>query len=214
MMMDPANCRLVQASGHVFPVMAVTSGLTAKVITGDKLLHASSSSSSGPASVAVDVKVPSGFSAAAMSAGIGASTPSHSPAVHQQTGPPSAVPAKLQEQAVISSVSPTLVSKLTLFFQLLLQWYKVVLNPSKVLPNTSTRVEHHLQTRFPPIASPFCQLDAQKLAAAKAELTALEDDRIIRRSNSPWASPLHKVKKPDRSWRCYGEYSWPTRCRT
>jgi hypothetical protein len=44
-----------------------------------------------------------------------------------------------------------------------------VVNPSKILPQTSHRVEHHLETKGPLIASPFCRLDAQKLAASKAE---------------------------------------------
>jgi hypothetical protein len=80
------------------------------------------------------------------------------------------------------------------------------LTPSKVLPQTSHRVEHHLETRGPPIASPFRRLDMEKLVAAKAEFAALERDGIIRRSSSPWASPLHMVKKPDGSWRCCGDY--------
>ncbi len=80
------------------------------------------------------------------------------------------------------------------------------MNPSKVLPQTSHGVEHHLETRGPPIASPFRRLDAQKLAVAKADFAALERDGITRRSSSPWASPLHMVKKQDRSWRCCGDY--------
>jgi hypothetical protein len=60
-----------------------------------------------------------------------------------------------------------------------------------------------LETRGPPIASPFRRLDTEKLAAAKAEFAALERDGII---SSPWASPLHMVKKPDGSWRCCGDY--------
>jgi hypothetical protein len=52
----------------------------------------------------------------------------------------------------------------------------------------------------------FRRLDAQKLAAVKAEFVALERDGIIRLSSSPWASPLHMVKKPDGSWRCCGYY--------
>ncbi len=31
-------------------------------------------------------------------------------------------------------------------------------------------------------------------------------DGIIRHSSSPWASPLHKEKKPDGSWQCCGDY--------
>jgi hypothetical protein len=34
----------------------------------------------------------------------------------------------------------------------------------------------------------------------------LERDGIISWSSSPWASPLHMVKKPDGSWRCCGDY--------
>jgi hypothetical protein len=79
-------------------------------------------------------------------------------------------------------------------------------NPSKVLPQTSHSLEHHLETRGPPINSPFHRLDAQKLAAVKAEFAALKRDGIIQWSSSPWTSPLHMVKKPDRSWRCCGDY--------
>jgi hypothetical protein len=88
---------------------------------------------------------------------------------------------------------------LPLFFQLLLPRYEDVVNPSKVLLQTSHCVEHHLETRGPLIASPFHRLDAQKLAAA-----ALKHDWIIWQSSSPWASPLHMVKKPDGSWHCCG----------
>ena len=48
-----------------------------------------------------------------------------------------------------------------------------------------------METRGPPIASPFRRLDTEKLAVAKAEFAALERDGIIRRSSSPWVSPLH-----------------------
>jgi hypothetical protein len=93
-----------------------------------------------------------------------------------------------------------------LFFQLLLQRYEDVVNPSKVLPQTSHGVEHHLETRSPPIASPFRRLDGQKLVVVKADFAALEPDGIIPWSSSPWVSPLHMVKKPDGSWFRCGDY--------
>ncbi len=110
------------------------------------------------------------------------------------------------QRNAVSAVRPISTGKLPLFFQLLLQRFEDVVNPSKVLPQTSHGVEHHLETRGPPIASPFRWLNTEKLVAAKAEFAALERDGIIRRSSSPWASPLHMVKKPVGSWRRCGDY--------
>jgi hypothetical protein len=67
-------------------------------------------------------------------------------------------------------------------------------------------VVHHILTSGPPIASKFRKLDSQKLKAAKAEFKQLEEDGIVQRSTSPWASPLHMVEKSDGSWRPCGDF--------
>ena len=67
-------------------------------------------------------------------------------------------------------------------------------------------VQHHIVTEGPPVFAKARRLDPEKLAAAKAEFAAMEKAGIIRRSDSPWASPLHLVRKPDGSWRPTGDY--------
>ena len=59
---------------------------------------------------------------------------------------------------------------------------------------------HHITTTGPPLTAKARRLSPDKLAAAKAEFAAMEKAGVIRRSNSPWASPLHLVMKPDVSW--------------
>ena len=73
-------------------------------------------------------------------------------------------------------------------------------------PDPAHGVFHHILTEGPPIAAKARRLDAEKLAAAKAEFASMEAAGIIRRTDSPWSSPLHLVKKADGSWRPTGDY--------
>ncbi|KAJ8362062.1 hypothetical protein AAFF_G00399970 [Aldrovandia affinis] len=56
-------------------------------------------------------------------------------------------------------------------------------------------VDHFIATTGPPVHARARRLDPQKLAVAKAEFDSMERLGIVRRSSSPWASPLHLVPK-------------------
>ncbi len=80
----------------------------------------------------------------------------------------------------------------------LLQKFPFILRTGDVMPTPTHGVEHHIHTGSHPLVfAKSCRLDPKKLEIAKAEFRRLESAGIVRRSKSPWASPL---PKKDGSW--------------
>ena len=91
------------------------------------------------------------------------------------------------------------------FMQLLEDFPQILKTDFKAKVNKH-QVYHYIPTNGPPVFAKPRRLDDAKLQSAKRYFQEMEELGIVRRSGSPWASPLHVVPKQDGSLRPCGDY--------
>lgn len=98
-----------------------------------------------------------------------------------------------------------LISSNQLYYDTLRQ-YPDVLRPMSLKSPPKHDIQHHIETSGPPLFARARPLSPEKYRIAQKEFETMMEKGICKPSNSPWASPLHMVKKKDDTFRICGDY--------